>query len=88
MFTQGECDFSGITNESVYCDTVIHKCNLKVDKTGIEGAAVVATRGLTSPGPDEYEDVYHDYIVDRAFGFVIVDSYGSVLFAGVINNIE
>ena len=88
MFTQGECDFSGITNESVYCDTVIHKCNLKVDKTGIEGAAVVATRGLTSPGPDEYEDVYHDYIVDRAFGFVIVDNYGSVLFAGVVNNIS
>ena len=38
-------------------------------------------------GPGEYKEVYHDYIVDRAFGFVIIDSYGAVLFSGVINSI-
>lgn len=88
LFSRSECNFTGITDEPVYCDTVIHKCNLKVDKTGIEGAAITAVIANGAAAPDEYEDVYHDYIVDRAFGFVIVDSYGSVLFAGVINNIE
>ena len=34
------------------------------------------------------EDVYHDYVVDRAFGFILTDSFGSVLFSGVINSVE
>ena len=33
-------------------------------------------------------EVYHDYIVDRAFGFVITDSYGAVLFSGVVNSVN
>ena len=35
-----------------------------------------------------YEKVYHDYIVDRAFGFVITDSYGAVIFSGVVNSVN
>ena len=27
-------------------------------------------------------------IVDRAFGFVITDSYGAVLFSGVVNSVN
>ena len=88
LFSLGECDFSNITDQTVACDGVIHKCNLKVDKKGIEGAAVTYMPNATAAGPGEYEDAYHDFVVDRAFGFVITDSYGAVLFCGVINGIE
>ena len=88
MFNIAKCDFSNITNAKVACSSVIHKCSLTVDKTGIEGAAVTAMLLDTSAGPGEYEEVYHNYIIDRAFGFVITDSYGAVLFSGVVNNIE
>ena len=87
MFSLAKCDFSNITNANVACNAVIHKCSLKVDKTGIEGAAVTAEVADASAGPGEYKDVYHNYIIDRAFGFVIMDSYGAVLFSGVVNSI-
>ena len=89
LFDEERADLSGITAEPAYCSTVIHECSLEVTKKGIEGAAVtiMGLNGSAGPGVDEYEKVYHDFIVDRAFGFVITDSYGAVLFSGVINEI-
>ena len=87
LFDIEECDFSNIINTAVACDGVIHKCNLNVNARGIEGAAVTVMPNAGAAGPGEYKEVYHDYIVDRAFGFVIIDSYGAVLFSGVINSI-
>ncbi len=89
LFNVKECDFSSITDEKVACDAVIHKCSVEVNKKGIEGAAVTVMPMAGAAGPLEgYEDVYHDYIVDRAFGFVITDSYGAVLFSGVVNSVK
>ena len=88
MFDLDLCDFSNITDEPIFCDGVIHKCSLTVNKKGIEGAAVTYIPGAGAAGPDEYTDVYHDYVIDRAFGYVITDSYGTVLFSGVINSID
>ena len=85
MFNIETCDFSNIVNESVYCEGVIHKCSLEVNKTGIEGAAVTYIPVDGSAGPGEYREVYHNMVIDRAFGFVITDRYGVVLFCGVIN---
>ena len=80
------CDASNI-GENIYCNSVIHKCKLKVDETGLEGAAVTEiSLKATSPGPVRY--LYHDLIVDRAFGFVLTDEYGTVLFSGVVNTVE
>jgi len=87
LFDVNGCDFSSITDAPIYCDAVIHKCNLKVTDKGIEGAAVTVMPGAGAAGPDEYTDVYHDYIIDRAFGFVLTDTYGAVLFSGVVNKI-
>lgn len=89
LFDRTAADLSGITDMPAYCSSVIHKCSLEVDKQGIEGAAVtiMALDGAAGPPSDEYQEVYHDFIVDRAFGFVITDSYGAVLFSGVINEI-
>ena len=35
----------------------------------------------------EYKEVYEDFVVDRAFGFVILDPYGTTLFAGTVKTI-
>ena len=63
LFSFEECNFSSITDAPVYCDGVVHKCNLEVNKKGIEGAAVTYIPLNGSAGPGEYENVYHDYIV-------------------------
>ena len=89
LFDFEQCDFSNITDEQLACDGVIHKCSIDVNDKGIEGAAVTVMPMAGAAGPLEgYEEVYHDYIVDRAFGFVITDSYGAVLFSGVVNSIN
>ena len=88
IFDPDACNMSNITSEQVYCDGVIHKAALKVDKTGIEGAAATVMPMCGAAGPGEYEKVYHDYVVDRAFGFVITDAYGTVVFSGVINTLN
>ena len=89
LFNFEQCDFSNLTDEQIACEGVIHKCSLDVNKKGIEGAAVTVMPNAGAAGPLEgYEEVYHDYIVDRAFGFLITDSNGTVLFSGVVNNIK
>ena len=89
LFYLGECDFSNVTDEQLACDGVIHKCSIEVTEKGIEGAAVTV---MATYGSEDvfykYEKVYHDYIVDRAFGFVLTDSYGAVLFSGVVNSVN
>ena len=89
LFDFDQCDFSNVTDEQIACDGVIHKCSIDVNDKGIEGAAVTVMPMAGAAGPLEgYERVYHDYIVDRAFGFVLTDSYGAVLFSGVINQVN
>ena len=88
LFDPFSCNFSNITEEPIYCGGVIHKCSLEVNKKGIEGAAVTVVLGNGSSAPDKYEEVYRDYVIDRAFGYVVTDTYGTVLFSGVVNNID
>ena len=67
----------------------IHKTKLKVDEVGIEGAAVTIMMMCESAAPSEdpIKYVYHDYIVDRSFGFILTDSKDITLFSGVVNKI-
>jgi serine protease inhibitor len=89
LFSLEKCDFSNVTDESIACGGVIHKCSIEVTEKGIEGAAVTIMDMYGNGGLDrKYKDVYHDYIVDRAFGFVLTDSYGAVLFSGVVNSVN
>ena len=88
LFDVDKCDMSNITDEPLVCEGVVHKTYLKVNRRGIEGAAVTYLPNAGDAGPGEYEEVYHDFIVDRAFGFILTDAYGTVLFSGVINNVE
>lgn len=89
LFDFEQCDFSNVTDDRLACSEVIHKCSLNVNAKGIEGAAVTVEPTAGAAGPlVGYEDVYHNYIVDRAFGFVITDRYGAVLFSGVVNSVN
>ena len=89
LFDCNQSDLSALTGKmsAIYCTEAQHIAKLKVDKKGIEGAAVFVLPGAGEAGPDEYEQVYEDFLVDRAFGFVLTDSYNTTLFAGVIHEV-
>ena len=88
LFSADNCDLSGITDTDIYCKDLIHKSKLNVTASGIEGAAISAIQGATSPAPSTYEEVKHEFTINEAFGFVLTDSYGTVLFSGVVNHLN
>lgn len=89
LFNSYACDFSNLAIEPIFCSKVFHTAKLKVDKKGIEGAAVTifGMDGTAGPGEDPYTNKYFDFLVDRAFGFIVTDSYNIPLFSGVINSL-
>lgn len=84
LFFPEKSDLSALTDGIAFCTGVRHIATLTVDETGIEGAAATVLPAAGDPGPDEYGEVYLDFIVDRAFGFLLTDRYDTVLFAGAI----
>lgn len=86
MFTD-ECDFSPISDSPARVDKVQHVTELTVNRKGIEGAAVTVLPACGAAGPGEYEEVYRDFIVDRAFGYVLENYEGIALFAGIVNGV-
>ncbi|MDE6058552.1 MAG: hypothetical protein K2G44_00705 [Clostridia bacterium] len=88
LFDDIKCDYSAITNTPCVCTKVQHVTDLTVDKKGIEGAAVtIIANDATSPAPDEKKEVREDFILDRAFGFIITTWDNFTLFSGVVNGI-
>ena len=84
IFTSGK-HLTGLTDVNLFVDSIIHQTKLKVDETGIEGAAVtIVVVGNESVGPTIE---LRDFVIDRAFGYLLTDSYGNVLFSGVVNTI-
>ena len=68
----------------------MHRLNscykIKIDRKGIEGAAISA---LVDAGAadDPYEKVFHDFVVDRSFGYLIRSGRDKILFSGVIETL-
>ena len=87
LFDWGRCELNELTDENVVCEKVQHITKLTVDRRGIEGAAVTHIPTAGAPGPGPYKRVELDFIVDRAFGFIITDKYNTTLFSGVVNEI-
>ena len=88
LFNMQLCDFSNLSPKACFCSKVQHVTDLTVDKQGIEGAAVTAIMmDATSVGPDDYEIVYEDFFIDKAFGFILTDRYDVTLFSGVVNSL-
>ncbi len=81
------CNMSNLTDTPVVCDSVQHATKLKVNRKGIEGAAVTIMQGSKNSAPSERKIVYEDFLVDKSFGFILTDRYGVALFSGVVKNI-
>ena len=87
MFTNGQCDFTNLTDNKYGCTGVKHIAKIEVNKKGIEGAAVtyIPTAGAAGPGP--YTKVYEEYVVNKEFAFIV--TYADIiLFTGVVTNID
>lgn len=80
------CDFSTLSVEQCYCVKVQHVTDLTVNKKGIEGAAVTVV-GMDAASAEPTETVTEDFVVNKAFGFILTDSHNTTLFSGVVNNI-
>lgn len=96
LFDSSRCDFSNIIDlekngeEGIYCSNIIHKTKLIVDKTGIEGAAVtIIVMVPESADPSfQYTHEYYDFVIDRDFAYLVTDNSGTILFSGVVKNVE
>lgn len=88
LFFSDSCDFSNLSPFSVKCDSLLHIAKLIVDKKGTEGAAVTIMEMTPTSMPYEpYKRVYDTFSVDQEFGYVL--SYNdTVLFSGVVTNID
>ena len=86
LFSQS-CDFSTLSDESLYYANIWHVTDLTVNRKGIEGAAVTAIGMSGASGPSEIVTVQKDFIVNKAFGFIITDWQDTTLFSGVVNNV-
>ncbi len=88
LFDIDNCDFSALTSTDVYCSKVQHVATLNVNKKGVEGAAVtVSAMDCTSAGPSQHTTVYLDFVVNKAFGFILTDKYDCTLFSGVVHKV-
>ena len=87
IFDDKKCDFSNLTDETVYCNDVTQIAKLDVNKTGIEGAAVTIMDMAGSAGPGEYTTVYEDFVVNKEFGFILT-YHDNVVFSGTVTNID
>ncbi|MDE5601876.1 MAG: hypothetical protein K2J16_05205 [Clostridia bacterium] len=83
-YTSDGCNLSTLTDTPSFCTAIQHVTNLTVNKKGIEGAAVTVMIGPTSARPAE---IKLDFVIDKAFGFIITDSDNVTLFSGVVNKI-
>ena len=88
LFEETKCDFSSITDKDAFVMSVRHIAKLKVDKKGIEGAAVtLMVAGATGMPDQTYTDVYDTFVADKEFGFILT-SGDTVLFSGIVTNID
>lgn len=66
-------------------DKIVHKAVLDVNKKGVEGAAVTIVE--IAPGCAEEEEdpnVYHSFLLDKNFGFIVTNCNDVVLFEGQV----
>ena len=78
---------SNILNKgpSLFVQFVAHAASLEVSKKGVEGAAVTSV--ITAPTASAPSSEPFEFIIDRAFGVVVENRYGTVLFTGAVRDL-
>lgn len=84
LFQLGQADFSEAFDGPVFMTAANQSVRVQIDEKGVRAAAYIEFPGAGSPMPPE-EII--DFVLDRPFLFVIADSSGIPLFAGVVNEI-
>lgn len=86
IFNSNENTFTNITNEPSYCSDVLQGAKIKVDKYGFKAASytAMAVDGGAMPPQDP---VREEFILDRAFGFIVYNSNDLPVFSGTVNKI-
>lgn len=86
VLSDKQADFTPLTKEvkNIYVSRAEHAAMVKIDEEGITGAAYTAFM-MKSAGIIQKQV---DFIIDRPFVFAVAAPDGSILFTGVIQNIE
>jgi len=88
VFNPDIADFSPISKTPLYCDKIIHSTKLGVDRKGIIGAATTVVELMDgTAAPDRKIEIVEEFVVDRAFGYLVSDYKNRVIFSGIINKI-
>ncbi len=87
LFVLGECDFGSLMEEQTYCKSLQHTVEFKVNEFGIEGAAVTLAEMVGAAEPDDYTEIFLDFVINKAFGFILTDPSGVIVFSGVVNSL-
>ena len=80
--------FSTLTDDYCLCGGALQETRLDITKKGGEGAAVTIIYQSEATSYRDAELVSEDFVVDRAFGYILTDSNDVPLFSGVVNQIE
>lgn len=74
-----------IDDPSVNIDDIIHVANLDVNRKGVEGAAATIV-SLPAGAPAPPVEEYHDFVINKNFGYLVTSPEDVVLFAGQITD--
>ncbi len=77
---------STLLDKLLVVSDIKHSAVIDVTKKGIEGAAVTIISEKAGAAPVEKPPVYHNFILDKSFGFIITDKNDVVLFEGQVTN--
>ena len=80
-------DFTPLTTDGddLYLSKAQHAAMVEIDEHGVTGAAyteLAVTMGAAKPD-DEI-----DFVLDRPFMFIVTGRDGSILFSGIVRNID
>ena len=81
-------DFSPLTGdkENLYLSKADHAAMLEIDENGVTGAAYTEL-GISETAAEIPDDEI-DFVLDRPFLFLVTGQDGSLLFSGVVRNID
>ena len=80
-------DFTPLTTEKdqLYVSKAEHAAMIEIDEEGVTGAAYTQLE-LAEGAAEPNEEI--DFVVDRPFMFVVTSRDGSILFSGIVQNIQ
>jgi serine protease inhibitor len=87
VFAPDRSDFTPLTSdtENLYVSKADHAAMIEIDEEGVTGAAytdIAVAEGAADPD-DEI-----DLVFDRPFMFIVTGKDGSILFSGIVRNID